>query len=261
MRAQVAEVASNDLGNTVNGNEIRRRAVWRVAALLAGMALVVLLFWKLPVRQWLESFLFWVRTQGAWGTLIYGILYALGAVLMVPGSALTAGAGLLYGTLIGVLIVSPASVLGATLSFLIARYFARNWVERKLQAYPRFAAIDAAVERQGFKIILLVRLQPVLPFVLLNYALGLTRVRLADYIVASWIGMLPATIVYVYLGSALHSISELFSGGTLKHNLVWVVLFWGGLAAGVLLLWIFTRVARQALQHELNDFQAKGSGA
>lgn len=180
---------------------------------------------------------------------------------MIPGVALTAGAGLLYGTLIGLLIVSPASVLGATGSFLIARYFARNWVERKLQGYPKFKAIDRAVERQGFKVVLLIRLQPVIPFVLLNYALGLTRVRLRDYVIASWIGMLPATIVYVYLGSALHNISDLFAGGMAKHNPVGLALFWGGLAAGALLLWIFTRMANKTLQQELARQDAKGGAA
>jgi uncharacterized membrane protein YdjX (TVP38/TMEM64 family) len=177
---------------------------------------------------------------------------------MIPGVALTAGAGLVYGTLLGVLIVSPASVLGATGSFLIARYFARDWVERKLQRHPRFIAIDRAVEKQGFKIIFLIRLQPVLPYVLLNYALGLTRVRLRDYMLASWIGMLPATIVYVYLGSALHNVSELFSGGMTKHSAASLALFWGGLAAVAVLLWLLTRMAKKALQQELDEPGAKG---
>jgi hypothetical protein len=141
----------------------------------------------------------------------------------------------------------------ATASFLIARYFARDWVERKLRAYPKFAAIDRAVEKQGFKIVLLTRLQPVLPFVLLNYGLGLTRVRLRDYVIASWIGMMPATILYVYLGSALHNVSDLFSGGAAKHSPAGLALFWGGLAAGALLLWLLTRTAKRALQQEFNQ--------
>jgi uncharacterized membrane protein YdjX (TVP38/TMEM64 family) len=178
---------------------------------------------------------------------------------MVPGSALTPGAGLVYGTFIGVLIVSPASVLGATGSFLIARYFARDWVERRLRVYPKFSAIDRAVEKQGFKVVLLMRLQPVLPFVLLNYALGLTRVRLRDYVVASWIGMLPATIVYVYIGSALKNVSDLFSGGMAKHSPAGLALFWGGLAAGAVFLWLFTRMAKRALQEELNGLDTKGN--
>jgi len=240
---------------------MRRSSVLRLAGATAVLALFILGAWKLPLRQWAESFIFWVRSFGSSGAFVYGTVYAVGAVLMVPGSALTAGAGLVYGTLIGVLIVSPASVLGATGSFLIARYFARDWVERKLQDYPKFKAIDRAVEKQGFKIILLIRLQPILPFVLLNYALGLTRVRLRDYVVASWIGMLPATVVYVYLGSALHNVSDLFSGGMAKHSTAGLAVFWGGLAAGAILLWFLTRMAKKALQEELNEPEAKGSVA
>jgi len=240
---------------------MKRTSILRLVGLAAILALFVLGAWKLPLRTWAEAFIAWIRDFGAAGAVIYGTVYALGAILMIPGVALTAGAGLVYGTLLGVLIVSPASVLGATGSFLIARYFARDWVERKLQHYPRFRAIDRAVEKQGFKIILLIRLQPVLPFVLLNYALGLTRVRLRDYMLASWIGMLPATIVYVYLGSALHNVSELFSEGMAKHHAAGLTLFWGGLAAGATLLWLLTRMAKRALQQELNEPDAEGSAA
>lgn len=240
---------------------MKRSSFIRLAGLAVLLGLAILGAWKLPLRGWAESFIAWVQNLGPAGALLYGTVYALGAVLMIPGVALTAGAGLVYGTLIGVLIVSPASVLGATGSFLIARYFARDWVERKLQRYPKFKVIDQAVGRQGFKIVLLIRLQPVLPFVLLNYALGLTRVRLRDYVIASWIGMLPATIVYVYLGSALHNISDLFSGGVAKHTPAGLVLFWGGLAAGVVLLWIFTRMANKTLQQELARQEAKGGAA
>jgi uncharacterized membrane protein YdjX (TVP38/TMEM64 family) len=240
---------------------MRRSSVVRLAALVVLLSLAVLAAWRLPLRGWAENFIAWVQNLGPGGALLYGTVYALGAVLMIPGVALTAGAGLVYGTLIGVLIVSPASVLGATGAFLIARYFARDWVESKLQNYPKFKAIDRAVERQGFKVVLLIRLQPVLPFVLLNYALGLTRVRLRDYVVASWIGMLPATIVYVYLGSALHNVSDLFAGGIAKHTPVGLGLFWGGLAAGIVLLVILTRMANMTLQQELARQEAKGGVA
>ena len=237
---------------------MKHRTVLRFLVLAAVFTVIILIVWKLPAKQWIESFIAWIRALGAPGALLYGVVYAAGAIAMLPGSALTAGAGLVYGTLIGVLIVSPASVAAATGSFLIARYLARDWVERKLHAYPKFAAIDRAVENQGFKVVLLLRLQPILPFVLLNYGLGLTRVRLRDYVIASWIGMMPATILYVYLGSALHNVSDLFSGGVAKHSAAGLALFWGGLAAGALLLWLLTRMAKRALQQELN--QADGAG-
>lgn len=238
-----------------------KRTALRFAAVAAILITIALIAWKLPAKQWIESFIAWIRALGAPGAFLYGAVYAAGAIAMFPGSALTAGAGLVYGTLVGVLIVSPASVIGATGSFLIARYFARDWVERKLRAYPRFAAIDRAVEKQGFKVVLLVRLQPILPFVWLNYGLGLTRVRLRDYVIASWIGMLPATVLYVYLGSALHNISDLFSGGATRHSPAGLALFWGGLAAGALLLWLLTRMAKRALQQEFNQPAGRESAA
>jgi uncharacterized membrane protein YdjX (TVP38/TMEM64 family) len=235
---------------------MKRASVVRISSAAALLLLFVVLAWVLPVRQWAEAFIDWIRNFGLAGGFIYVLVYALGTVLMLPGSVLTAGAGVVYGTLIGVLIVSPASILGATASFLIARYFAREWVERKLSAYPKFAAIDRAVGKQGFKIVLLVRLQPIIPFVLLNYALGLTRVRLRDYVLASWIGMIPATIVYVYIGAAVHNISDLFAGGASRHSPAGLALFWGGLAAGAALLWLLTRIAKTALQHELAASEA-----
>jgi uncharacterized membrane protein YdjX (TVP38/TMEM64 family) len=232
---------------------MKRQTVLRLLIFSGVLTVIILIAWNLPAKQWIETFIAWIRALGAPGAFLYGVVYAAGAIAMLPGSALTAGAGLVYGTLIGVLIVSPASVVAATGSFLIARYFARDWVERKLRAYPKFAAIDRAVEKQGFKVVLLIRLQPILPFVLLNYGLGLTRVRVRDYVIASWIGMLPATILYVYLGSALHNVSDLFSGGATKHSPAGLALFWGGLAAGALLLWLLTRIAKRALQQELNQ--------
>jgi uncharacterized membrane protein YdjX (TVP38/TMEM64 family) len=134
-------------------------------------------------------------------------------------------------------------------------------VERKIQKYPKFKAVDRAVEKQGFKVVFLLRLQPILPFVLLNYALGLTRVRLRDYVIASWIGMLPATIVYVYLGSALHDVSDLFTGGMAKHSAAGLAIFWGGLVAGVILLFLLTHMAKKTLQQELVNQSAQGDVA
>lgn len=230
---------------------MRRGAVLKatIAVLLVGALAAA--YSLLPLKTWASALLVWIRGFGLQGAAIYGAVYSL-AVLIFPASVLTAGAGLVYGTLIGVLIVSPASVLGATLAFLVARYFAHNWVESKIASQPKFAAIQRAVERNGFKLILLLRLQPVLPFVFLNYALGLTRVRLRDYVLASWIGMLPGTILYVYLGSALSSVDELFRPGSLQHGGWTRGLFWAGLAAAALLSVWAGRLGRAALREELN---------
>jgi uncharacterized membrane protein YdjX (TVP38/TMEM64 family) len=228
-----------------------KRLAQAVAALaLAGVAVAGLVFF--PVGRWVETFLGWVRGLGALGGLIYGLVYVAGTVFLVPGTALTAGAGLLYGTLIGVLIVSPASVAGATIAFLVARYFARGWVEAKIAKYPKFAAIDRAVESSGFRVILLLRLQPVfLPFAVLNYALGLTRVRLRDYVLGSWLGMLPATTLYVYLGSAIHNVSDLVQGRLPDTGMAGRILFWAGLLSLGLLVLLLGKLARKILSNEI----------
>jgi uncharacterized membrane protein YdjX (TVP38/TMEM64 family) len=205
-----------------------------------------------PLNLWMHRFLDWVRTLGAVGMILYATVYAVGTVLLVPGTLLTAGSGFLYGTIVGTLIASPASVFGATISFLLARSFAREWVAKKVSKYPKFELFDRAIAKNGFKIVLLMRLDPVfIPFAIVNYALGLSRVRLRDYILASWIGMLPVTCLYVYFGSSIKNISDLLQGKLPSVGLWPQLLFWGGLVAAGALVYILTRIAHQALGAEM----------
>lgn len=206
----------------------------------------------LPFLHWAADFIQWVKGLGPVGGLLFGLVYVAATVLFFPGLPLTLGAGLIYGAVMGTLIVSPASVAGASFAFLIARYLARDWVTRRLKKYKQASAIDRAIEKNGFKVVLLLRLQPVLPFNILNYALGLTSIRLRDYVVASWIGMLPATILYVYLGSMMHDVSDLLRGRP-NSGMAGRILLWGGLAASTLLVWWLGRLARKALQEELKQ--------
>ena len=211
---------------------------------------MILLANALPFLQWMVDFIHWAKGMGAAGGAIYAVFYILGTALFFPGLPLTLGAGFLYGAIIGTLVVSPASVIGSTLAFLIARYFARDWVTRRLKKYPQAAAIDRAIEKNGFKAVVLLRLQPVLPFNILNYALGLTSIRLRDYMLASWIGMFPATVLYVYLGSIMNDISDLLRGRP-NSGMAGRLLLWGGLAAIVVLVWWLGRIAKKALRQEM----------
>lgn len=207
---------------------------------------------RLPLGKMMLDFVEWVRAQGALGAVIYIVVYIIGTILVLPATPLTVAGGFLYGAILGTLLASPASVLGAAISFIVARTFAREWVAKKINKYPRFEAIDRAVGRHGFKMVLLMRLQPIfIPFAMLNYALGLTRVRLRDYVLGSFLGMLPATALLVYVGSAIQNLTKLFHG-RLPNAGVWQqVLFWGGLGATIGLVIITTRITRQALQNEL----------
>lgn len=234
----------------------------KIIATVAIILLLAVLIHFFPIAKWISQFVEWVRTLGFWGALLYFLAYVVGTVLFVPGTALTLGSGLLFGVLWGTILVSLASVSGATLAFLVARYFGRDWTLRRLEKYPKFKSIDNAIGESGFKLVLLMRLQPVfLPFAILNYALGLTRVRLRDYVFASWIGMLPATTLYVYVGTSLKSISDLVQGKVPAGNHWQQVLFWGGLVLSGVLVVIFTRIAKRALQSKLGPDDESLAGA
>jgi uncharacterized membrane protein YdjX (TVP38/TMEM64 family) len=170
---------------------------------------------------------------------------------------LTIGGGFAYGPLWGLVLVSPVSVLAATAAFLLGRTVARGWVTRRLGQDPRLAAIDAAVGLSGLKIVLLLRLSPVVPFNALNYLLGLTRVRLRDFILGSWIGMLPGTALYVYIGSLVTTASELASGSRPSTGFAGHALLALGLAATLAVTVLLTRIAQRSLRSALADANSK----
>ena len=173
-------------------------------------------------------------------------MYVRATVLLVPGSVLTLGAGAVYGVLYGSLIVSLASTLGATAAFLVGRHLARAAVARRVSGNPRFAALDQAVADEGWKIVVLTRLSPAFPFTFLNYAFGLTRVPLRDYTLASWLGMMPGTVMYVYLGSLADA-----AGSTRQRTPAEWALYAIGLLATIAVTVVVTRLARRALAQKL----------
>lgn len=205
--------------------------------------------YSLPIRDSLAAYLQGVRELGPWGPIAVGLLYIPACVLLLPGSVLTIGAGFLFGVVGGTIAVSLGSVAGATVAFLIGRTLARPWVEQQIAAYPRFQAIENAVARDGLRIVLLVRLSPLFPFNFLNYAFGLTKVRLRDYVLGSWIGMFPGTLMYVYIGSGLKNLAEAISGRRATGP-AGTVLFVAGLVATIVVTIYVTRLARRALDEE-----------
>jgi uncharacterized membrane protein YdjX (TVP38/TMEM64 family) len=162
----------------------------------------------LDVRSWLQAALIWVDSLGLWAPVGFILLYNVATVLLLPGAVLTLGGGVLFGLWWGTVYVLIAATLGATIAFLMGRHLARDWVLRKIQSNRKFKAIDQAVAQQGFKIVFLTRLSPVFPFNLLNYTFGITKVSLKDYVLGS-IGMLPGTLLYVYIGSLVSSLALL----------------------------------------------------
>ncbi|MCL4179697.1 MAG: TVP38/TMEM64 family protein [Verrucomicrobia bacterium] len=198
------------------------------------------------VQDLLKQALDWVGRLGPWGPTIFIAMYVAATVLLIPGSVLTLGAGAVFGLIRGTLIVSVASTLAATAAFLIGRYLARTAVARKIEGNEKFAAVDRAVATEGWKVVFLTRLSPVFPFTLLNYAFGLTQVKLLHYVLASWIGMLPGTVMYVYLGS----LAQAASGERSRTTGEWI-LYGVGLLATVGVTIFVTRIARKALSQKI----------
>lgn len=218
-----------------------------VFAILAVVCIVAIARF-VPLAEHLRSILSWAEGLGVWGPVAVGAVYVPACVLFVPGSVLTLGAGALFGVVRGTIAVSVGSTLGATAAFLLGRTVARGLVEKKVAANPSFAAVDAAVGREGFKIVLLTRLIPVFPFNLLNYGYGLTDVRLHDYVLASWVGMWPGTVMYVYAGSAIGSVAQVVAGEERARTPAEWALYAVGLLATVAVTVYITRIARRALK-------------
>jgi uncharacterized membrane protein YdjX (TVP38/TMEM64 family) len=193
----------------------------------------------------MKSALKWIEGLGVWGPVMFIVLYVVACVFFIPGSVLTLGAGAAFRVVQGSIYVSIGATLGATAAFLVGRYLARGWVEKKIQGNATFSAIDRAVADEGWKIVGLTRLSPIFPFALLNYGFGVTRVKLRDYMLASWIGMMPGTVLYVYLGSIARA------AGEKKTPAEWALLG-AGLAATVLVTIYITRIARQALAQKIS---------
>lgn len=238
-------MAALSAGSDTRPATARRRPAPLLLGVLVVIGLLVALR-TLPVNRWLLDFVAWVRGAGTTGIAVFVLAYVLACVLFLPGSILTLGAGFAYGVALGTPIVWLAANLGAFAAFLLGRTVAREWIAGRVRSNPRFAAIDRAVARQGLRVVLLTRLSPVFPFSLLNYAFGLTAVRLRDYVLGSLVGMVPGTLMYVYLGSLITSVTELAagrpSGGGLER-----AFYVFGLIATIAVTVVITRVARRAL--------------
>jgi len=223
----------------------RMPTLLRAGMFVAGLAALLLL--GRFAGGYLPGFAARLQGLGPWGPVAFIAGYIAATLAFVPGSILTLAAGALFGIGPGVLYVFIAAALGSSGAFLVSRHLARPAIERRVAGDARFAAIDRAIGTSGIKIVLLLRLSPVFPFNLLNYALGLTRVRFADYLIAS-VGMLPGTLLYVYYGKLAGDVAALAGGMTMPHDAGHYVVLILGLAATVAVTAVVTRIARRALR-------------
>jgi uncharacterized membrane protein YdjX (TVP38/TMEM64 family) len=199
----------------------------------------------------LQASLTWIDSLGTPAAIAFIGLYALATIALFPGSILTIGGGILFGVVWGSIYVFVGATLGATGAFLVGRYLARDWVQQKIEQSPKFKAIDQAVKREGLKIAVLTRLSPVFPFVFLNYAYGITGVSLRDYV---WgcVGMIPGTVLYVYIGSLAGDLASLGTEAPTGNPwLQWAVRLLGLVATIGVTVYI-TKIARQALTAEIS---------
>lgn len=205
------------------------------------------------MQEIVNNALTWIEQLGPWGAIAFILIYNLATVLFIPGSLLTLGGGVIFGVFWGSIYVFIAATMGATIAFIIGRYLTRDWIAKKIADNSKFQAIDNAVAKEGFKIVLLTRLSPVFPFTLLNYALGITKVSLTDYILGS-IGMIPGTIMYVYIGSLAGNIAMIGAGNvptnTQAETAKWIIRIVGFLATVAVTIYI-THIAKKALQESV----------
>ena len=230
------------------------KALARIIAAAAGLVVLALLGREAPAL--LPRFTAWVASLGAWGPLAFIAGYSIAPVIFAPAFLLTIAAGAIFGFVRGVLYVMIGATIGATLAFLVGRYLARHFVEGLLTREPRLALIDRAVERHGFRLVALLRMSPAVPYVLLNYALGLSRVRLLDYVAAS-IGMLPVVAAYVYSGKVAGDLASLAGGAAQPKGAVYYATIALGLASTIAVTVVVTRIAKKAIEQELHLTEAK----
>ena len=223
----------------------------RWISILLIVAAIMLLVRALPVDELKDALEGWVAELGFWGPLIFGLIYVVATVLLIPASVLTLAAGAVFGLVLGLVTVSLASTTGAACAFLIARYLARERVQRLAERNDKFGAIDDAISEGGWRIVAMLRLSPAVPFGLQNYLYGLTRLRFVPYVLTSWIAMLPGTLLYVYLGLVAGSAA---AGGGGRSPAEWALLVVGLMATLGVTVYI-TKLAQKQLakRTELRD--------
>ncbi len=221
------------------------KTYWKWIALAAGLIVLSVAVSFLPIGEWVKSFTNWIRHVGLAGAFIFIGVYALAAVLFLPGAIFTIAAGLVYGIAGGIAVAIVGATLGAGLAFLAGRYLFRDRIKKLVGKNKKFDAIDAAIGKQGWKIVGLLRLSPLIPFNVSNYFYGITAIGFWPYLLASFVGMLPGTALYVYLGAIGQAG---LSGGKKGHSpLEWTFLGIGLLATLGVTIFV-SRLAKNALQ-------------
>jgi uncharacterized membrane protein YdjX (TVP38/TMEM64 family) len=237
----MAELTTSPAGPA---SENRRRLL--IAGAVLAFVVAAMLVWAfLPVGEWLVALTDWVRQFGPSGAAVFAAFFVLGMVVVLPPSLLYFAAGLLYGTLWGFIISMAATTLGSALAFLMARYLLREWLRRRVEGSRRFLALDRAVRDESWKVVLLIRLAPLISGSAQNYALGLTSVPFRHYLPATVAGAVPWALLFTWLGTAGRA--ALASGDTTPGPWQWAMLGGGVVILGAL-IWLVGRRAKARLR-------------
>lgn len=214
-----------------------------IVAVLGAFALALIVG---PTERWIRDLVALVgRFEGASGMGMYVVLYTIGALGAFPASIMTVVGGFLFGPLWGTAVVVVATVVGSTATLVTSRYVARDFVQRRIAGYPRFLALERAIERESFKAVLLVRLVPFIPYALLNYGLGLTSVRWRPYIVATVLGKMPTSVALIYVGAAAGSLTQALASPEPPDTVHLGLYLFGGIAITLGVWWMAHRARRE----------------
>src|SRR6184192_3953687 len=237
--------------------KVSRAICWQVGALVIAIVVAIVLSRFVPIVSFIEASQQHVMSWGAWGAVCYPLLFAACNILLLPGGILAVGGGFFFGLWWGFFIVLVGNLVATAISFALSRWIARRWFQQKLSHNPTLNALEPAVEREGWKIILLSQLHPLFPTSLLNYLYGLTRIRFRICILWIAIGQAPGLFLYSYLGTLGQLGLNLARGRTHPRAIeYWIWL--GGFASAAIILILLGRIALQLLQQAQEEarFQA-----
>ena len=236
---------------------VNRARFVRILIAIAALAAFIVAVRLLPLGRWITEFQAWVKELGPLGYVVYVLAYVVTCVFGLPASPLTIGAGAIFGFVKGTIIVVLGATLGATASFLLARTIMRRRIEAITATNPKFRALDRAIAREGGRIVFLVRLAPIFPFAYINFAFGLTGVRTLTYVLATFFGIIPVTLAFVYISdTAVHAATADMSSTRLAINIAGAVL---AVIATAFVTRVATRAIRKAGVDESSSLQVDES--
>ncbi|ASJ76549.1 TVP38/TMEM64 family protein [Granulosicoccus antarcticus] len=219
---------------------------WKIVFALVLLGLVLFLWLQLPMAEWIAQFRLWILGLGMLGIVAFVLLYVLVTALLGPASALTLSAGLAYGAW-GFPLVIISATLAACVAFLLGRYVAHERVNQWIARDARLSALNTVISLQGWRVVGLLRLSPILPYGVQNYLFSVTSIRFVPFTLATMIGIMPATALYVYIGSLGQAVGTSGTGG-----LQWVLVL-GGLLATIAVAWFVGRQAQVVLAQQVEE--------